>query len=278
MELNLSKKAILTNKKANGSITFREREELQPKKPKLKIAAKKTHFIKNEVEEAFLYWNKFGGTTHRKGTLTHEKCVSGLQKLFRKGFYRGLEGIDPKYTDTKFTPEDFMTSVDRLNSSLSPLYKPKNKKLLSGLSLPTFLYNKYAVKKSWFLHFHENRPELLIPLIDDRCPALTNSIKKKYIKECQGGIKRDFSVREENVFRKSSFLLMNIFRLNNGRMLPGITSRPGVMADVLFDAALEAAYGNRSKINIHWMAGDWVFERVPEAINKAGLFTQGNSI
>jgi len=278
MELKLSKKAILTNKKNNGTATFREREQIQPAKPKLKLASKKNHFVEDKVQEAFLYWNKFGGAKHRKGTLTHSKCLNGLEKLFKGQFYKKLAGIDSKYADKKFTPEEFMLAVDRFNASLSPQYKPKDKKMLSGMSLPTFLYNERLYTKSWFIHFHENRPELLMPLIDDRCPALTSSIKKKYTKECMGGIIRDFSVREENVFRKSSFLLMNIFRVNNGRMLPGITSRPGVMADVLFDAALDAAHGNRSKINIHWMAGDWVFERVPEAINKAGLFTQGNSI
>jgi len=270
----------IIKKKKPESLTFREKEKIQPKVSKLKLTSTPNKFIQDVTMEAFSYWNEFGTVEHQTGTITYSKAIGMLNKLFKGTLYRGYNEIPKEYHYKKFTLEDFMLSIDKFKESLSPKFYPKYKKHLKTLGLIQFLYNDRGTGeiKSQFLHYYENDLQLLEPIIDDRFPSLTSSLKKLYVKEIQHGIKASLSGREENTFRKASFMLMNVFRINQSKLLPRVSDKPGIMTDVLWEALKQASGRNISKINVYWFVGDWVYDKIPEAINKLGLFRQRNTI
>ena len=278
MELKSSEEHSPLSKEEIKTLTFREREKFMPKGPKLKLSSSPISYVPNEVKAAFNYWNEFGSITHKKGTIIYSKSMTMLIGLFSGRLFRNKPDVPDVYRKRKFTLEEFKYSVDNLSTSLSPEYYPPYKNHLKSLGLPSFLYNPHGKTKSYFLYFLENEPRLLEPVLEDKYPALTSSIKKIYIKRVQYGIERKFSTREENIFRKASFMLMNIFRVNQSKLLPRTISRPGIMADVLWEAVNDAARGNISKVKIHWFAADWVFDRVPAAMNKLGIFIPEGTI
>ena len=128
-------------------------------------------------------WKTITGRGYRKDDVYRNDCLA-IQKLIHGKFFnkKNTPSIDPEYYDKELSLDDWEFVLQRFALMRNNAdYWPKNKAMLSALTINRFLYNGFSKteKKSYFVICTENEPKLLSSAIkpkplNDPTPHYTN--------------------------------------------------------------------------------------------------------
>lgn len=253
----------------------------EPEKKKLTI--KPSIEIKSIID----YWNNSGLRQHNNPkTKIYQNIVKDIKTLRSGKFFNRLKDFE-EYKNREFTKEDFLLAIQNFSlAATNPDYLPNPgnyKTYLAKLSFSDFIYNGSSKNdKSYFIKFLSEHPELASNSgreIQDQNPKITKALKRFWNEKILGGVTPNFSIKEENDFRKTSNMLVDFFK-NNRRKLNNVVFGGGrqevELANMLLNSVIADIGENQiSKLTSGWLCSDMTFSnRFPKYLHKNGLITK----
>lgn len=206
---------------------------------------------------------------HRSSTLKK------IDSLIAGTFFEGklLHNGNGKYLNRPFTKAEILKAIEnRARGAFDPEYVPTDQKIkrdLQKLPLTVWFYNSNA-SDSRFLYDFEKKYKKIpakLKLIPDEFPEYTESIIDTYVdKILYGVVPKEWSIKDQNNFRKASQRLREYFIDNEDRSRYIKPHQIDEQADVLI-RALRNHYGNDDddeNVSIHSanLCSDYTFHNI----------------
>jgi replicative superfamily II helicase len=196
-----------------------------------------------------------------------------------------------EYKNRKFTQKEITKAIDRFSlaaNSTDHFPSLDAKKRLQKLPISHFIYNFFAagsngIGKSHFLHYFENEPKTtrtpVMPLKEEHT-KLTAAIKRKYVEIVLGGVRTEFSVKDENHFKIAARRLVEFVKKNRDRFLSGSLNFREDMAEYMIESITTTLNGTGiNKVTPAWLSSNTQFNlRLPAFLHdRSVMHTQQDS-
>lgn len=252
---NLSSIDLLLNSKR---LRLRRRNEnsqwydalIKPKEPLPKKEAPMR--IPAEIKAITEYWKFCQLKLPKETTKAYRKDLLAIKRLF-----------NGKMFGTPYTSEQLKQAItDFSGAALDPDYEPSDpnvKKKMAKTSISAFIRNPFAKNYSHFLRYLAEPPKRIIPLLENKDPAITEHFKKFYFQKILKKPYTRLTNTDENKFRKATSRFLELIRsseVSNRLRYSGMTKID--VADLLCRCIVERANGRT--ITPGWFSNDLTFE------------------